>query len=449
MASFLINTPNQEVFGTEENDVFLIQTALNSNVQGLGGNDLITGSANNYIATTLQGGQGNDTLNISGRGDAIGSFFAGGGGDDRISADDLSAIQDTTINGGGGNDTIIFSAGLTFGTGSRVNGNAGNDFISGDASSFNNALIAGGGGNDTIFLSASESSQFATIAGGGGADLISGQFNSATGLWIEGDTIGDSEFFGNDTIIFTADQDLEQSYIGGGGGADRIIVEVGASASGFTIGGGNGRDTISVFTDSASAGRVNGGAASDVIFYSGSAGTSVSIFGGGGNDTIQVDSGFSAVIVGGEGADKFDLQFASAAYLRYNEAADASTLAQLDFASAATNSALFSTETAFEISQDFVQAITGEGSNANFSTNTRGVVTFTPGFEANLTARVTELDTVLTQGSVVSFEDGSRTYIFIQAGATDSGIEGDVVIRTDKLAERFFISGGTAIAVEY
>lgn len=443
MASFLINTPNQQVFGSEENDVFLIQTALNTNVQGLEGDDLFTGSANTYIASTIQGGPGNDTLNLSG-GSALttDARFNGGGGHDFISGTKFGTVTDTTINGGDGNDTIFFSASDRIGTGTVVNGNGGEDRIKVDSQSgVFKALVAGGGGNDTIFFSATRSANSVTLAGGGGSDFISGVFDDASSLRVEGDTLTDSEFFGNDTIIINGHDSAQNVFINGGGGADSIKVDISALNI-FTIGGGNGRDTIFISADSASGGRVNAGAASDVVNWSGSADRSVSIFGGGGNDTITVGDGYSGVVIGGEGENYYNVADASA-LIRY-EADHVSTVGELDYisASAAAN-------TAFRLSQDILTATVAVGSNSNFTTDGNGKVTFTAGFDTNLTARVNELDSVFTKGSVASFNDGSRTYIFIQGGAIDGGIEDDVVIRTNKTASAFTIAGGTSIAVRY
>lgn len=488
MASFLINSSNQSVVGTEDNDLFLIQTALNSNVQGLGGRDQFTGSANNVIATTLQGGLGNDTIIISAdapgpfNGDFINSFI-GGGGDNDLVITEARLYRNATINGGGGDDTLRISAneggpGENFGTGSVLNGNGGKDFISGEfEDEINNAFIGGGGDNDIVDISADESASYLTLAGGGGSDVISASMSAATGILVEGDTLADSEFFGNDTIRLEADR-LSFSYVGAGGGADSIVISASGGTS-TTVGGGNGRDTIKWNGTAGSALRINGGAAGDNITFSGLArDTSVSIFGGGANDTITISgSGFAGALIGGVGEDKFNLgeggeggeksQYGGGLHpeVTYLSAGDASVVGAFDFVSAEGGTSYVGQEkgkegkkgkggpggfTAFQIRQPYVDAVVAApGGNANFNIVTGGAATFTTGFIANLTARVEQLDSVLVKGSVASFNDGSRNYIFIQGGDLDAGIADDVVIRTDKQAVGFTISGTQEISVLY
>lgn len=109
-------------------------------VNGLGGNDLITGSDSNDI---MSGSQGNDTLN-GGGGDDI---LRGGKGDDSL----LGGVGNDILNGGQGNDIL--------------DGGVGNDFLRGGQG---NDQLIGGDGNDVLMGDAGAD----TLTGGAGADAF-------------------------------------------------------------------------------------------------------------------------------------------------------------------------------------------------------------------------------------------------------------------------------------
>jgi peptidyl-prolyl cis-trans isomerase B (cyclophilin B) len=109
-------------------------------INGLAGNDLITGSDSNDI---MSGSQGNDTLN-GGAGDDL---LRGGKGDDSL----LGGVGNDILNGGQGNDTL--------------DGGAGNDFLRGGQG---NDLLIGGDGNDVLIGDAGAD----TLTGGAGADAF-------------------------------------------------------------------------------------------------------------------------------------------------------------------------------------------------------------------------------------------------------------------------------------
>ena len=75
-----------EITGTDNNDTLTGQTYFNNNIQGLAGDDTLTGGRRN---DRLEGGSGNDTLN----GDSGNDTLTGGAGND-------------TLNGGNGHDTL-------------------------------------------------------------------------------------------------------------------------------------------------------------------------------------------------------------------------------------------------------------------------------------------------------------------------------------------------------
>jgi peptidyl-prolyl cis-trans isomerase B (cyclophilin B) len=109
-------------------------------INGLAGNDLITGSDSNDI---ISGSQGNDTLN-GGAGDDL---LRGGKGDDSL----LGGVGNDILNGGQGNDTL--------------DGGVGNDFLRGGQG---NDLLIGGDGNDVLIGDAGAD----TLTGGAGADAF-------------------------------------------------------------------------------------------------------------------------------------------------------------------------------------------------------------------------------------------------------------------------------------
>jgi len=109
-------------------------------VNGLAGNDLITGSDSNDI---ISGSQGNDTLN-GGAGDDL---LRGGKGDDSL----LGGVGNDILNGGQGNDIL--------------DGGVGNDFLRGGQG---NDQLIGGDGNDILIGDAGAD----TLTGGAGADAF-------------------------------------------------------------------------------------------------------------------------------------------------------------------------------------------------------------------------------------------------------------------------------------
>ena len=102
-------------------------------IQGLQGNDTITGSGHD---DTLSGGAGNDEIKGGNGNDTI----KGGSGDDSL----IGNLGDDILNGGAGDDI------LAGGTGSdSLSGGKGNDILRGDEG---DALLSGGKGFDTLVI---------------------------------------------------------------------------------------------------------------------------------------------------------------------------------------------------------------------------------------------------------------------------------------------------------
>ncbi len=256
---------------TSGNDTFIATVAGGVNVDGLGGNDYLSGNIGN---DTLLGNDGNDSIFGSSGNDSL----LGGAGTDTLdggSGNDTLAggVGNDSLIGGTGNDWVDYSASaaavnVVLNTNGNTGGDAQGDSMLGGAfegligSDHNDTLagdgsansILGGGGNDQILA-------------GGGNDYVEG----GTGFdIISGDT-------GSDTIL----GGLSNDSILGGDGNDQLI---GDQANDSTTGG---NDTI------------DGGIGNDSIF--GNFGNDT-LSGGLGDDRLVGDSGDDS-IVGGLGAD--------------------------------------------------------------------------------------------------------------------------------------------------
>jgi hypothetical protein len=460
MANFLITNPNTVTQGTVKADTVVIQTAglLGSTVFGSDGNDLVSAAGGgNGVNTKLNAGLGNDTINLqTGLGLNVGAVFAGGG-DDLITAVSATFAGNTIINGGGGADTINLGAATTV-SATTVNGNGGKDLISAQSVIANNAFIGLGGGADVFNITTGTFST-STIALGGGADRLSAvTLSGGANLRIEGDTVGDSEWYGNDSIRVVAGQLGQSALLQAGGGADSITLSAGF-LTGTTINGNAGHDVINVETAATqSAGfLIGGGAGKDTITISGALATgNGTIFGGGGDDIITVSAvqtGAATQLVGGTGADTFQLGATVSAgqtsvNIRYTSFSE-STLGSVDYVSATVTRG-----SAFIISNSVVSGSTAVSVNAGgadgIGTDAGGIVT---GFGANVgtdvTARTIAIDTYLSQGQVAAFTDGAgNDYLFIQGGAAGSGTADDLLVQTNSLVTGFAIVGGSAVLID-
>jgi len=223
--------------GTAGDDVIAGENVLVNIINGLAGNDTLTGNAGNDF---LYGGEGNDTL----AGLAGDDLLDGGNGIDIVN---YSASPDgITLNlnignafsAGSGNDTLVSIENVT--------GSAFNDYIAGNNEA--NALY-GCGGNDVISGNAGND----TIYGNGGNDNLYGGIgddilNGGNGDDYLGGGLGDDQLFGGagtDTLVGGQGND----YLGGGTENDILLGGVGID----TLVGGAGND------------RLEGGAGNDIL----------------------------------------------------------------------------------------------------------------------------------------------------------------------------------------
>jgi hypothetical protein len=450
MANFLITTPNSLTQGTDTTDLFVINTALGTTVNGAGGADTYSATVTNGSNAVFAAAAGNDTIFITANG--VGTTLASlgvyaGQGSDLVAVEGLTT--NSTLKAGGGNDTINFSGG-TF-TDSTVYGNLGSDLISANGGVFTRAFIAAGGDNDTIAASARFVT--ATVNGGGGADSIFlTTVADTTATLVQGDDPNDGTYFGNDTIRFA---DGGGAYgtttVLGGGGADRFIMSA-AIASGNNYQGGTGADSIFLNNVIVSAQLFIGmGAGNDSITVSAAlANTYGTIQGGGGVDVIQV-SGAAAnggLLYGGADGDAIGLGTVSQGTWGTGAAvgvagASGVTVAYTDFSQ--SNLAGFDVVSAnaaqptsggnvFMVNQSavtFSAVANGNygvaGNQITVATGSR-VTTFAAGTNS-LTARAAAIDASVGVGGTVIFQAGATSYLFVQGGIAGSGTDGDLVVQ--------------------
>lgn len=124
----------EQVIGTVRNDTMSAGSGV-FHIQGLGGEDILTGADGQY--NLLSGGGGNDSLTGGDKGDEI---YDSDEGPDDPAAVPPSYFDTDTIRGGDGRDTLLALSGKD-----ELYGNAGNDAL---YSVEGNDLLKGGDGDD-------------------------------------------------------------------------------------------------------------------------------------------------------------------------------------------------------------------------------------------------------------------------------------------------------------
>ncbi|MEH2236729.1 MAG: calcium-binding protein [Nostoc sp.] len=267
-------------------------------VNGQGGNDRIDGLSGNDL---LRGGAGNDTL-IGGAGD---DTLIGGTGNDTL-------VGDNQLSGGDGNDSLSVSGYQSFVYANdyfnsrsygnnTLNGGAGNDNLSASGSTGKN-LLFGDDGNDSLSISGyhqgsnyddydSRSIGNNTLNGGAGKDTLSAGGSTGDNLLSGGD--------GNDSLSisgyykYTPNQDPHEP-------RDLSSTFDSRSIGNNTLDGGTGDDNLSA-SNSKGDNLLSGGAGNDYISASNASGKNT-LNGGNGNDTIYGGLG-NDILTGGFGND--------------------------------------------------------------------------------------------------------------------------------------------------
>jgi hypothetical protein len=242
--------PNASIFGGQGNDV------VTTNVAGLGiigTNPLFLSGATielnqgddefgnvqfaiDATISTLQGGQGNDTMWL---GNLQSSYVNGNRGEDFIAMDDILSPSNTdrsSIFGGQGNDTFQIELGDSNSalTNSWVFGALGDDvmFIDVDTTAAG-TIFDGGDGND--FLSATStavgtSQADLTMVGGTGNDSVTGgdgddsiQGNDGDDFLVGGDGRDTVEGGNGSDVVYGGRNDREGDFLSGGTGGNRFV----------------------------------------------------------------------------------------------------------------------------------------------------------------------------------------------------------------------------------
>lgn len=276
------DSDGSEILGNEGNDT--IEINLPTGVPA----DLAS-----ILNTTIRGGLGNDTIDISDDFNQIATTFINGNeGDDSVYINTIKSIVNSTIRGGDGNDTLDIQR-IDSIQGALINGNAGNDtlnignVIGGTNGVINGSSIYGGAGDDSIYIDAGEISN----------SLVSGDTENDT-IYIDADvfssTIRGGD--GNDTIYAYDSINNSSSVIGNLGNDSIYVYEVNSSSS---VRGGDGNDSIYVYINNS---LVNGNAGNDSIYVENNEGE---VYGGLGNDSILATGDLNdfGSIIGNEGAD--------------------------------------------------------------------------------------------------------------------------------------------------
>jgi len=437
--AFLVNSPGLVTTGTDNAELFIVQSGGSSasTIVGLDGNDTIQfleavassdkvsvtgggGADKIQISATLfdesavfAGGAGGDTITFSGGGGVQGAINLGAGSD-LVQAKET--VEVATVTFGGGRDSFTAS-GAVSAAGASILMGSGGDTVTFDAGGqFNGAVIKGGGGADLFSVSAlSESATAASILGGAGGDTIT--FD----LLDEKLVVGGGN--GSDKITQATGEIQESSQILGGAGADQItIVDISAAAGGnVLVGGGSGKDTIAINTVSGmgltDTSIVGGGGADSIVLASvlGSV-TAGTVFGGAGADSITfsadlADFGAHTGVATQIGIRNFsDSTVSSYDVVNFNVSGGTTTGLELDFVTDGLGTDL---------------AAAGNLINTQVSITGSIVGSFTSTV-VDLTARVEAVDGIATtEGMVVVFEDSSNSaaYLFIQGGATDTVVK--------------------------
>ena len=283
----LIDSASSHLLGTtlnggDGNDT-IIGTFAPDNISGGAGDDVIVGGGGN---DTIDGGDGNDKISVQ----SGNSVITGGIGNDTINAGDGNNNIDggdgndiigvgngsNTIGGGNGDDVIIAGDG-----GNTVDGGAGNDTIQTGAG---NDSITGGSGNDSISSGAGND----YVDAGSGDDYVDAGSGNDT---VFGGTGNDNLFGGDGNDVIHAGDGTD--YVDAGIGNDLVYGDTGNKK----IYGQSGNDTIYGGTGN---NFIDAGSGNDYIV--GSVGSNT-IYGGTGDDYINANGTISGTIDGGDGSD--------------------------------------------------------------------------------------------------------------------------------------------------
>lgn len=291
----------------------MISYAANTTLKGLGGADVLKGSD----GSTVEGGAGNDVLEITGSGNGT---LKGGSGSDTYN---VWAVGNLRIDDrDGGTDTIFttidnFSltsmTGVTYVSGTLIEnltlaapgassgavngpitaeGNSANNLIIGNRQ---NNILSGLNGDDTIYGSFGDD----TINGGNGNDFLYGQDGNDNLIGgVGSDTLDGG--IGDDT--YTADS-FDTIVEANDAGTDTVFVN-GSLSTGAAVEFINVTTTNAVTIDLSARAIANADGSGTTIQVSTSSSANDTLIGGAGNDVLVGRSGIDT-LTGNGGADTF------------------------------------------------------------------------------------------------------------------------------------------------
>jgi Ca2+-binding RTX toxin-like protein len=292
---------NVSATGDDGNDGITVYADGNATISGGTGDDVLSASTEVGLTAIMNGGDGNDTLDVlqATNGEVYGQMN-GGAGNDYFASYDMGF--DLSISGGDGIDTVdgtwiadgtsytlpadVENFNLDQGTAKAVIGNGLDNVITVPGGGVS---VYGGAGNDTI-----------TEAGAGG--LLEGDSGNDTLVGTGGqDTfIGGA---GTDTADFSTVTDPLSIYLDGSkpsGTAAQIAAGDGDAFDSSTevVLGGSGADLLVAAPNGGD--QLDGNAGNDTLVAQGGADA---IYGGDGDDTINAADGGATYIDGGAGTD--------------------------------------------------------------------------------------------------------------------------------------------------
>ncbi|HLO76604.1 MAG TPA: cadherin domain-containing protein [Magnetospirillum sp.] len=247
----------------------------NNTITGSAGSDFIEGNGGD---DTLNGGAGNDIFNlVSVTGDGFDAVNGGGGSDTiqvkvdntRIGLKSIASVETITASGhtgvwvaGDATANILDFSGTTFTGISSIDGGGGNDTIT--ASNLSSVLILGGDGDDRMAGGGLTDTLYGgvgndTLNGNGGDDALYGEDGADVLSGGDGADYVDGGA-GNDVLDGGADADE----LWGGGGNDQLY----GGAGNDYLNGATGNDTLS---GGAGNDTLGGGEGIDVAVFSGNA----------------------------------------------------------------------------------------------------------------------------------------------------------------------------------
>ncbi len=379
-------------------------------------NAAFSGSTTSATNAVVLGGNGSDTITVSGAADAAISRVAGGNDADLITLQGTATYS--AVGAGAGNDTIEVSGVTTLAAGATLGLGKGDDLLSGAVTISTGAGIIAGAGADTITIDALAGLTGTFVNGdstveGGAADVITigSQGNLSIVRGKDGaDTIsitnlsGEATVAGNDgaDVITVSGTFFDDAEIRGGKGHDAITLdEADLNTISGDIIGGAGHDTITFADVVVNNGliTVEGAAGIDSITFSGAIGDGTDL------GAIRIDS------LSDSTADALDTYDVSGLDTDDNATVDLVAGSDIGFVSAAAISG----------NNDIAPSVFLTGAAVTGSV-TSGYMTF-EGASASLATVVgyadaaTRIETGTSQGRAVLFTSSGDDYLFIQGGS--------------------------------